>query len=106
MQNTVTAISIATAVPIKSFCGGKGQSITANTNNTLVPIKAPKPAVQQPLHRARTLTIVAVSVLLILATGWTIVGASVRRPKRHVSDSSTLESPDFTWSNDDNKLPD
>lgn len=59
---------------------------------TLVRINVPKPVMHQPRHRSRTLTIVAVCVLLVIAIGWTIVGPLSPRPKRDADDSSTSES--------------
>lgn len=67
---------------------------------TLVQIKVPKPVMQQPLHRSRTLTTVAVCVLLVLAIGWTIVGPLNPRPKRDANGSSTIEPLDCPWSSE------
>ncbi len=54
---------------------------------TLTRTTSPKP-IQRPNHRARTLTIIAVCMLLVLTIGWMLVGFSGRQPKRNVDDSS------------------
>ena len=68
---------------------------------TLARLTSHKPSVQLPNHRARTLAITTVCILLVVSIGWMIVGSTGRRAKRKSGNTSSDELTSFNWPNDD-----